>query len=238
MANEVLVIGNSGSGKSTSYEHLNPKETFIVNVGKKPLPFKGWKKNYNNFSKSNPKGNYLETDDASLICNAMAYVDKNRPEIKNFLVDDGQYIMANEFMRKANEKGYQKFTDIASHMWKVVTTGKAMRENINFILVGHADTSTDVDGKTTTRFKTVGKLVDNVVNIEGMFTVVLFTEVKVEPNKTISHSFLTQTDGTNTAKSPRGMFPELKIENDLNYVINTANAYYNDDTVVTETELV
>jgi hypothetical protein len=234
MSQEILVIGESGSGKSTSYDSLDPAETFIINVGNKPLPFRGWKSKYTRFSKSNPKGNYIESDDPTTILNVVSYIDKNMLHIKNVILDDAQYVMANEYMRKSNEKGFQKFTDIGRHIWDVISAGKNMRDDVAFILIGHPDTSTDADGKTKIRFKTVGKLVDNVVNIEGMFTVVLFTEVRVEPDKTISHNFVTQTDGTTTAKSPRGMFSELRIPNDLSFVIKTAAEYYDETPVKAE----
>lgn len=227
MAQEILIIGESGSGKSTSLENLDPKSTFIINVAKKPMPFKGWKKNYIKLSKETPKGNYIESDNSSIIIQTMKHIDENMPHIKTVVIDDFQYVMANEYMRRANEKGYDKFTDIGLHAWQVVTTGKNLREDISFIMIGHAESSVDLQGSRKLKFKTIGKLVDNVINIEGMFTVVLFTDVFIDADKKIQHVFLTQSDGTNTAKSPKDMFDSIKIPNNISTVITKMNEYYN-----------
>ena len=227
MAQEILIIGESGSGKSNSFENLDPKSTFIVNVGKKPMPFRGWKKNYTTLSKENPRGNYLESDNHSVIVSTLKHVDEHMPHIKTVIIDDFQYVMANEYMRRANERGFDKFTDIGLHAWEIATAGKDLRDDITFIMVGHAETATDLQGNRKLKFKTVGKLVDNVITMEGMFTIVLFTEVSPDPEGNIRHSFLTQSDGTTTGKSPKGMFNDIKIPNDIKYVIEEVNKYYN-----------
>ena len=227
MAQEILIIGESGSGKSTSMENLDPKSTFIVNVGKKPMPFRGWKSKYSTLSKENPSGNYIETDSHSVIVSTLKHVSENMPDIKTVIIDDFQYLMANEYMRRANERGFDKFTDIGLHAWEVANAGKNMRDDITFIMVGHAETSTDLQGNRKLKFKTIGKLVDNVITMEGMFTIVLFTEVSPDPEGKIQHYFVTQSDGTTTCKSPKGMFTEIKVPNDLKSVIETINKYYN-----------
>ena len=101
-----------------------------------------------------------------------------------------------------------------------------MRDDISFIMIGHAEQSTDLNGNRRLKFKTVGKLVDNVITMEGMFTVVLFTAVSTSPEGNREYKFITQSDGTTTAKSPRDMF-EFKIDNDIKTVIEKVNEYYN-----------
>ena len=113
MAQSVLVIADSGTGKSTSIKSLNPKETFIINIANKPLPFKGWKKNYSNISKDNPKGNMTSASSAPGIIKAMQHVNNKMLEIKTLVVDDWQYMSSFEYFDRANEKGYDKFTSIA-----------------------------------------------------------------------------------------------------------------------------
>lgn len=226
MAQEILIIGESGSGKSTSLEYLDPKSTFVVNVGKKPMPFRGWKNNYSLLTKENPKGNYIESDNAATICSIMKHVDKNMPHIKTVVIDDFQYVMANEYMRRANERGFDKFTDIGLHAWEIANAGKEMREDVTFIMIGHAEISTDLQGNRKLKFKTIGKLVDNVITMEGMFTIVLFTDVSPDADNKIKHSFITQSDGSTTAKTPKGMFADAKVPNDITKVIESINEYY------------
>ena len=225
MAQEILIIGESGSGKSTSLENLNPEETFIINVAKKPMPFRGWKKNYRKLSKENVHGNYIESDNHATIVQTMKHIKDSMPKIKTVVVDDFQYLMANEYMRRANERGFDKFTDIGLHAWEVANAGKNLREDMTFVMIGHAEQSMDLQGNRRLKFKTVGKLVDNVITLEGMFTVVLFTSVGIDPEGNTSYTFITQSDGTTTAKSPRGMFEELNIPNDIKDVIAKVNEY-------------
>ena len=226
MSQEILIIGESGSGKSTSLEYLDASSTFIINVAKKPMPFRGWKKNYAPLSKDNPKGNYIASDNSNSIVATLKHINDNMPHIKTVIVDDFTYVMANEFMRRANERGFDKFTEIGLHAWEIANAGKNMRDDITFIMIGHAEASTDLSGNRKLKFKTIGKLVDDKINMEGMFTIVLFTEVEKDANGQIKHYFVTQSDGTTTGKSPKGMFEDLKIPNDINEVINTINKYY------------
>ena len=225
MAQEILIIGESGSGKSTSLENLDPKSTFIVNVAKKPMPFRGWKGNYKKLSKDTPTGNYIESDNHATIVQTMKHINDKMPHIKTVVVDDFQYLMANEYMRRANERGFDKFTDIATHAWEVANTGKNLRDDITFVMIGHAEQSMDLQGNRRLKFKTVGKLVDNVITMEGMFTVVLFTHVGIDVEGNTSYNFITQSDGTTTAKSPRGMFNDLHIPNDISQVVSKVTEY-------------
>jgi len=227
MAQEILIIGESGTGKTTSFRTLDPKETFILNVAKKPLPFKGWKTNYTTISKENAQGNYFSSDNADALVRTMKHINDNMPHIKVVIVDDFQYLMANEYMRRANERGFDKFTDIGKHAWEVAHAGKSLRDDITFIMVGHAEETTDFKGTRKLKFKTIGKLVDNVITMEGLFTVVLFTDINMNGDKEVQYRFQTnQTDGGNTCKSPMGMFSETYIPNDMSSVIETINNYY------------
>ena len=226
MSQEILIIGESGSGKSTSLETLDAKSTFLINVAKKPMPFRGWKKNYSLLTKENQSGNYIATDNAPTIVATLKHVDANMPHIKTVIIDDFQYVMSNEFMRRANERGFDKFTEIGLHAWEIANAGKDMRDDVTFVMIGHAEAATDLQGNRKLKFKTIGKLVDDKVNMEGMFTIVLFTDVERDANGDIKHYFVTQSDGTTTGKTPKGMFDDLKIPNDINQVIKSINKYY------------
>ena len=112
MANSVLVIADSGTGKSTSIRTLDPKETFIINIANKPLPFRGWKGKYTQITKDHPKGNLTSAATAPGIIKAMKHVNDKMGHIKTIVVDDWQYMSSFEYFDRANEKGYEKFTQI------------------------------------------------------------------------------------------------------------------------------
>jgi hypothetical protein len=116
MGQGVLIIAESGAGKSTSIETLNPKETFVINVANKPLPFKGWKAKYKLWSKENPTGNMYDKPNPENIEACIKYINEKRPEIKVVVIDDFQYVSSFEFFDRANEKGYEKFTQIGAHL--------------------------------------------------------------------------------------------------------------------------
>ena len=222
--NAVLIIGESGSGKSTGIRTLDPKSTFIINVIGKSLPFQGWGENYTSFSDKTPEGNYLVSDDTVLILKVIDYVNEKRPEIKVIIIDDTQYIMANEFMRKADVKGFEKFTKIGKDAWQLANKYKSIRADLNLIMLTHAEEFTDLEGNRRLKAKTVGKLVDNVITLEGMFTVVLYAKVKRDA-KDKNYIYVTQNDGTTTAKSPMGMFDGDEIPNDLKLVVDSLTKY-------------
>lgn len=220
MATSTLIMGESGTGKSSSIRNLDVNETFIINVLDKPLPFKGFKSKYTRFSKENENGNYYASDDHSKIAKIIEFVSNKRPDIKSIIVDDFQYIMANEFMRRANERGFDKFTEIAQHAWSIIKGASAAREDLDFFFLSHTEASSD--GKV--KCKTIGKMIDEKINLEGMFTIVLHTIV--EDGK---YRFLTQFDGSHIAKSPMDMFDRMYIENDLMYVKEKMREYFGDN---------
>jgi hypothetical protein len=226
LSTSILIIGEPGTGKSTSIETLNPEETFIINVGRKDLPFKGWRKNYETFDTKTLKGNYLPTDNASDIIQILKWVSANNTKIKTIIIDDFQYIMANHFMRRVNEKGFQKFNDLAHEIWSLVEESKKLRDDIKCYFLTHSEIELDVLGNKTRKAKTLGKLIDNVLTLEGMFTIVLYSDISKNKESNLEYKFITQNDGSNTGKSPRGMFETLKIQNDLQFVNTQIDNYY------------
>lgn len=225
MSTLVGIVGQSGTGKSTSIETLNPKETVIINVSNKPLPFKGWKSNYTQ-GKLSEGANYISTDVAATIVQALKYISDNRPEVKYVIIDDLQYLMSFEFMAKAKEKGFEKFTDIGKNTFDVLNASRQLRDDLIIFAIYHEE-STSENFNPKRKIKTIGKLLDDKITLEGLFTIVFFTEVKIEEDQKPHYYFVTQTDGVTTAKSPRGMFDELLIPNDLSFVSTKINEYYN-----------
>ncbi len=199
MGYPVLIIGESGSGKSTSMRNFGADELSLVNVNSKPLPFRG------KFS------NVLRSDNYDDITR---YI-KSQP-CKTVVIDDCQYLLANEFMRRGKEIGYQKFTDIATNFWKLIRSIDALPDDIIVYFLGH----TEADENGVIRLKTIGKMLNEKITIEGMFTMVLHAAVIDK-----QYYFTTQSSG-DTAKSPMGLFTDYLIPNDLKMVDESLRVYY------------
>ena len=227
MAHSVLVIADSGSGKSTSIRDLDPKETFIINIANKPLPFKGWKKNYTAITKDNPKGNMTPVSSAAGIMKAMMHVYDKMPHIKNLVIDDWQYMSSFEYFDRANEKGYDKFTQIAANLAQVAKLPKDMRDDLYIFFLTHSEESTDVNGHRRVKAKTIGKMIDNTLTLEGLFSIVLFGKVIKDENDKLNYVFETANNGENTCKSPAGMFDDIRIDNSLKVVKDAIIEYEN-----------
>jgi hypothetical protein len=220
MSNTVLVIGQSGSGKSTALRNLDPKTTFIINVLDKPLPFRGFKKGYKPVTKENKKGNYFATTDWAHVVRCIEMVNKERPDITTLVIDDWQYILSYEFIRRASEKGFDKFSDLANHGWSTMnacTTGT--RASLTTFILAHSD----LDQTGRSKLKTIGKMLDEKITLEGLFTTVLHSRIVDGEYK-----FQTQDDGDFLAKSPIGMFEEHLIPNDFVAVKEAVENYFND----------
>lgn len=224
----ILIIGSSGTGKSTSTRNLKPEETFYINVLNKPLPFPKWKSKYTEFNtKTSPNGNLLVNDNPATIAQVVHYVANNKPEIKTLIIDDGNYIMQNEYIRRSSEKGFEKFTVIGTEFAKMIQAIHTVkREDLTIIMMMHPEIDVDATGQKQMKAKAIGKLVDNYLTIEGMFSIVLYTKIQ-KANNVSEYYFETQNNGYNTAKSPMGMFDSLLIPNDLTYVIQKMEEYNN-----------
>lgn len=196
----VLILGESGSGKSASMRNFKPGEIGIINVSGKPLPFRNQLKTVNT-------DNYENIVKTIIAAKAKALV-----------IDDAQYLMANEFMRTAKVTGYQKFTDLALNFWDLiqVVINNLPPDKIVYFL---AHVERDANGNE--KMKTIGKMLDEKITIEGLFTIVLKTVVHDR-----HYQFATQTNGQDTVKTPMGMFDDLLIENDLKMVDSTIREYY------------
>jgi hypothetical protein len=218
MAIGVLILGGSGTGKSSSIEGLNPEETIIIQVHNKPLPFN---------STQFPKKNIISTDNIRNILGICLEISEKAHNIKNIVIDDVQYVAANEFMRRVKEKTFDKFTDIGKAIWDLGNISSKLREDLIIYQLSHDEEIVDADGYRKRKAKTIGKLVDEKITLEGMYTIVLFTDVKKNAQDEIEYNFVTQNIGNTTAKSPKGMFESLNIPNDLGYVGNVIRKFYN-----------
>lgn len=199
MSTAVMIIGESGTGKSASLRNLDPKDVLLIQAVKKPLPFRSAK--WKPATKENPLGSVIHSDTSPTIITMM---QRSRKPI--IIIDDFQYILANAFMRRSAETGFQKFTDIAKDAWEILMAASSQSPEKRIYIMAHS--TTDESGKT--KAKTIGKLLDEKITIEGLLTIVLRTAVING-----QYLFLTQNNGSDTTKSPIGMFADEHIPNDL-----------------------
>lgn len=223
MSSISLIIGESGTGKSTSIRNLNATETFIINVIDKPLPFKGYRAKYKTMSGDGLEGNYYATDDYAKVIKVVNHISTKRPEIKTIIIDDFQFIMTNEFMRRCMERGFDKFSEIGNHAWSILNSLKLLREDIDCFILSHSEM--DESGKM--KVKTIGKLLSEKYGMEAAVSMLLQTEINDG-----KYCFITQGDARHIAKSPMGMFEDKIIPNDLSFVKNKMNEYYNEDIAI------
>ena len=194
-----MIYGQSGTGKSTSIRNFTNDEVAVINVSGKPLPFRNKLATY-------------DTDSYTKISSAL-----NKIERKSIVIDDATYLMVNEFMRTAKVAGYQKYTDMAVNFNSLVAQASQLASNKIVYFLGHSDLKDD----GTEHFKTIGKMLDNYVTVEGKFTIVLKTVVQDG-----KYYFSTHNSGQDTVKSPLGMFENNYVDNDLKAVDTIIREYY------------
>ena len=209
----ILLASSSGKGKTTSIRNMDPKETFLINVLNKPLPFrsKGWV----NVEQDKENGNIYSTDNSDIV---IAVIKKAVEKgYKNIVIDDGTFILLNEFMNRISEKSFDKFSEIGKHIYNLIDTIKKLPQDVCVVLIWHTEESNYGDLK----LKSAGKLVEEKIDIPAQFTISLLANIE-------NGEYVFKTNRTNNsfAKSPMEMFDDI-IPNDMNFVINTIRKYYN-----------
>ena len=224
MANVVMLLGKTGTGKTTSIRTLNPEETIIINVLGKKLPFKGSNSLYNA-----EKKNLFRIEDYQQMINLLQACDK-QPHVKNIILDDCIYIMRKEYFKRAKESGYGKYTELAQHFQQIISTCEQMREDINVFMILHSE---DVQSdKVIVGYKvsTIGQLIDNQYNPMEVVPMVLYSAIKFDEKGKPTYGFYTHATMEGTiqipAKTPNEMFDEDFIPNDLGAVVKAMNEYY------------
>lgn len=210
MSIATLIEAESGAGKSTSLRNMRAADTLLIQAIPKPLPFKSdeWRV----FDPSTKQGNIFVTDRANDILTLMEGTKR-----KIIILDDFQYVMANEFMRRSEERGYDKFTEIGRNAWNIMTKAAALPHTTRVYILTHTDTADN--GRI--KMKTIGRMLDEKITPEGMFTIVLRGIVRDG-----AYYFSTRNSGSDTVKTPMGLFAEELIDNDLNAVDRAICAYY------------
>lgn len=220
MSKLVALVGDTGCGKSHSIQYLDPKETYIISVAGKELPFKGSINIYNRESK-----NYKDVTEATEIQRLLDTLSTTAPHIKTIVIEDGNYIMGFNLVNKATETGYTKFSVMAQQMVSLIQHAKKLRDDLVIVYVSHQEEVDDGGDIAAYKMKTAGKMIDNQIKLEGLFTTVLYAITETKGEKT-DYMFITNRYKKYPAKSPSGMFDELKIPNNLKVVVDKINEYY------------
>ena len=210
MSYATLILGESGTGKTCSLRNLDPSQCLLIQPVRKPLPFRanGWKE----IAQKNDGGNVYVPSDMTRIAPAMY-----RCAAPIVIVDDYQYVLASMFMARRTENGFQKFSDIGGIGYDIAKAASELAPDKRVYILAH--TQTDENGRT--KIKTIGKLLDEKITLEGLFTTVLRTVVDGE-----NYYFSTRNNGFDTVKSPMGMFEDALIPNDIALVDTTICDYY------------
>lgn len=224
MAKVICLMGESGSGKTTSLRNLPPEESLIIDCDGKGLSWKGWKSQYNTENK-----NYIKTDEAEKVLNIMMringvdlftgeVVENPLPDVRYLIIDTLNGIMVADEMKRLKEKGYDKWQDLAMSVYNIVKYANKLRDDLTVIFTAHTETVNEDNGYTFTRIKTSGRKLTKI-NLESMLTTVLYA-------KCVDGRYLFETQSNNsTAKSPLGAFEDFEIENDIVKVIKALEEF-------------
>ena len=226
MANCCIILGKSGTGKSTSIKGLDPKETIVINVLGKRLPFKGSGALY---SKENK--NHFIVDNYQQLITLLQQIDAGCPNVKNVILDDIIYVMRKEYFQRAKETGYGKYTELAMHFQQIINTCEKMKIDTNVFFIMHSEDVQSDNSIVTFKVSTVGKLLDSQYNIVEVVPMVLYSAVKFTDKGEAEYGLQTHRSMQGTveipAKSPEGLFEDDFIPNDLGLVVRKINEYYN-----------
>jgi len=226
MANNVIILGKSGTGKSTSIRGLDPKETVVINTLKKRLPFKGSGAMYNRENR-----NILEVNTYDNVIAYLKAIDDKMTNVKNIILDDIIYIMRKEYFARAKEVGYGKYTELAAHFQQIISTCENLREDLNVFFILHSEDIASDNSIVGYKVSTIGKLLDTQYNPIEVVPMVLYSAIKYDEKGVPTYGFYTHAVKEGNieipAKSPAEMFDSDFIPNDLGYVVKCMNEYYN-----------
>jgi len=225
MSNFVIILGDSGCGKSTSIKGLDPKETYIINVLGKRLPFKG-----SNSAYSKENNNISTVSDYATLLSILNNINEKAEHIHNIVIDDAIYIMRTEFFNRAKEKGFDKYNDLADHFRKIIAKCSELRDDINVFMLLHVETVESEGSIIGYKSSSVGKLLDKMYNPLESVAVTLFAQPTYDDKGIPQFGFYTHRKKINgieiPAKTPEGMFEEDFIPNDLGKVVKAMQEYY------------
>lgn len=215
MAKIIGIMGESGSGKTTSMRNLDPSTTFYIDCDKKGLSWKGWRDQY-----QFEKHNYMATDQINTVNQILTKISsqENMSHIKTVVIDTLNGLMVADEVRRMKEKGYDKWQDLAQCVWELLDRLYTLRDDLTVIVICHSQTQKEDDGYTFTRIKTSGKKLDKL-NVESKLTTVLYAVAKEDGYVFITHAH------NSTAKTPMGAFEADEIPNDIVEVLKALEEY-------------
>lgn len=213
MSKVIAIMGESGSGKTTSMRNLDAAATYYIDADRKGLSWKGWREQYNAENK-----NYYNGTDINMIKTILSGISEKRPEIKHIIIDTMNGIMVADEMRRAKEKGYDKWVDLAQCVWDLMDGFYDYRDDLWIIPVFHTQTERDDSGYAFTHIKTSGKKLEKIIP-ESKLTAVLHSKCN-------SGKYIFETQAQNsTAKTPMGAIEEFEIENDITKAIKALEEF-------------
>lgn len=230
MSNVICLAGLSNSGKSTSIKYLDPSSTFIISCTNKQLQIPGFRKKYPKFEikDGKPLGNWYVSHNYEQIDKVLNVISKYRTDIKTVVIDDINYCLSGEIMDNALVKGYEKFTLQAKNYYDLIMNAQSLRDDLTVVLISHIiNDGTDMD--PAWKMYSSGKMLDKTVNIDGLFSYIIYSERYLDDAGEVQYRFKTKTDGNDTCRSVAGCFEEKYIEPNLQMVIDTINQFENGD---------
>lgn len=231
MSNLIGLAGLSNAGKSTSMKYLDPESTFIISCTNKQLQIPGFRSKYTKVKIDNNKltGNWMVSNNYASIQKVMKAVSSTRPEIKTLIIDDANYLLSNATFQDALTKGYEKFVIQAKNYYDLIEGALDLRDDLTVVFVSHIENfGTDMDPQW--RLYTTGKMLTNAVNLDGLFSYLLYSERYIKDGEDeVSYRIKTRTDGNDTCRSVAGCFTEKYIEPNLKLAIDRINQFENGD---------
>ena len=214
MSKLICVMGESGSGKTTSMRNLDPATTYYIDCDGKGLAWKGWRKQYNKENK-----NFGSTRDIQAITNLIVNISAKKPNVKVIVIDTLNTCMVDKEVKGMKESGYGKWIDLTQFVWDLIETAGKQRDDLTVIFIMHSEMVRDDFGYTFTRVKTNGRKLEKLVP-ESLFGTVLLAK------KTDEDKYVFETQAKNsTAKSPMGAFETFEIDNDMAEVLKALEDY-------------
>ena len=226
MSNVICLAGWSNSGKSTSLKYLDPAETFIISCTNKQLQIPGFRKKYPKVAVVDGKliGNWYVSNQYDKITNILKLVSKSRNDIKTVVIDDINYCLSNEIMENATVKGFEKFTQQAKNYYDLISTAHNLRDDLTVVIISHIiNDGTDLE--PAYKLYSSGKMLDKTVNLDGLFSYIIYTDKFVDENGEVQYRFMTRTNGNDTCRTVAGCFEDKYIEPNMKLVIDTINKF-------------